>query len=209
SQAGRLVAQYRAAAHRHRQLVVFAFGQRQEIDAVPRGTRLPRGIGRARRDGIPRTDLLTHIASVDAGADARVVLPRDVAAKLDRQVRHAPGRIEHPGRDERAGRTRLEAQCAGAALVERWRIHLERQTADDLGEKDPGPERRVDDAGVLANPADAGVLRIHTLLHRTGVDVGARVERLSRLFAHPSEQALEALADHVVIIVAPCVARDQ
>ena len=132
----------------------------------------------------------------------------DVAAQLDRQIRDTARRIEHAGRDDRMRRTRVEAERAGAALIERRRIHLERQAADDRAEKDPRPEPRVDDAGVLADPADARVLRVHALLHRAGVDVRARLERLGRCLAHPRDERLEPRADDVVIVVAPGVARD-
>src|SRR5256885_10621752 len=104
--------------------------------------------------------------------------------------------------------TRLEAQRTSAALIERRRVHFERQTADDLGEKDPRPELRMDDAGVLADPSEPGVLRVDALLDGPGVDVGARVERLRPAVAHPRDQPREALADDVVIVVAPRVARD-
>ena len=53
-----------------------------------------------------------------------------------------------------------------------------------------------------------GVLRVDALLHRAGIDVGARLERLGRLLAHPREQRVEPRADHVVVVVAPRVARD-
>ena len=125
-------------------------------------------------------------------------------------VRYEMQRVESstPGADERLRRARLEAQRAGAALVERRRVDLERQAADDLAEKQPRAELGVDDAGVLADPADARVLRVDALLHRAGVDVGARLERLRCRGAHPREQRVEPRADHVVIVVAPGVARD-
>ncbi|MGC4080768.1 MAG: hypothetical protein QM736_01260 [Vicinamibacterales bacterium] len=40
------------------------------------------------------------------------------------------------------------------------------------------PSSGMDDAAVLADPADARVAREHPLLHRTRVDVVDRVERL-------------------------------
>ena len=62
---------------------------------------------------------------------------------------------------------------------------------------------------VLADPADAGVLRVDALLHRAGVDVGARVERL-RTTRRASRRAARRAArrDHVVVVVAPRVPRD-
>ena len=48
----------------------------------------------------------------------------------------------------------------------------------------------------------------YALLHRAGVDVRPRVERLRRLLAHPGQQRLESSGNHVVIVVAPGVPRD-
>src|SRR5205823_13020879 len=101
-----------------------------------------------------------------------------------------------------------ETQGAGAASIERLRIRFERETADDLAEKDPGPVIRVDHAGVLANPTDAGMLRVNALLDRTSVDVPASFERLAGRLAHPREQPIETVRNDVVVIVAPRVPRD-
>ena len=103
-------------------------------------------------------------------------------------------RIEHARLDERAGRTRLETARAAAALLEPLRVGLERQRADDLAEKQPRAELGVDQAGVLADPAEPGVLRVDALLHRAGVDVGARVERLGRLLRASRRAARRARA---------------
>ena len=48
-----------------------------------------------------------------------------------------------------------------------------------------------------------GTLRVNPLLNRTGVDVRARLERLTCLFTHPCQQSVEAVLQHVVIVVAP------
>src|SRR4030095_3470039 len=119
----------------------------------------------------------------------------------------AARRIEYAGSDDRLRRTRLEAEHAGAALVERRRVHLQRQAADDLREKDPGSDVGMDDARVLADPPDAGVLGVDAFLHRSGIDIHARLERLGRALAHPGEQRLHPRADDVVIVGAPRLAR--
>ena len=136
------------------------------------------------------------------------MLAGDVAAQLDRQIRDAARRIENTGRDDRLRRTGFEAERAGAALIDRRRIHLERQAADDCAEKHPRSELRVDHARVLADPPDARVLRVDALLNRTGVDIRARLERLRPRFAHPRDERVEPRADDGVIVVAPGVARD-
>src|SRR3954468_18942433 len=208
SQSGRLRALHRAALQRRREFVVAARRQRSEIDAVPHRARLPRRVVGPRCDGVPRTDFLADIAAVDARPDPGAVLGRDVATVLDRQVRNALGRVEDAGRDERVGRAGVEAERARAALIERRRIDRERQAADDLGQENPRAELWMNDAGVLADPAEAGVLRVDPFLHRPGVDIGTGVERLGGLLAHPCDQPLEPFTDQVVVVVAPGVTRD-
>src|SRR5262249_17196894 len=151
-----------------------------QIDRVPRRPRLPRRIVRPRRHRVPGTHLLAHVAAVDVRPDRGLVLARDVAAKLNRQIRDAARRIEDAGRDDGARRTRVQTTGARSALVERWRIDRQRQAAEDRAEKYPRSERRVDDARILADPADAGMLGVDALLDRPGVDVRARVEWLGR-----------------------------
>ena len=171
---------HRAAAQRHRQLVVCP------LRSVSRSTRSQAGRG-------------CHAGSADRGATrSRDTLPdrcrsRTRATRSPSRcssgisprssiVRYEMQRVESstPGATMRLRRARLDAQRAGAALIQRRRVHLQRQAADDLSEKDPRAELGIDHAGVLADPADAGVLRVDALLHRSGVDVGARVERLRR-----------------------------
>ena len=67
-----------------------------------------------------------------------------------------------------------------AALLEPLRVGLERSVHDDLAEEQPRAELGVDQAGVLADPAEPGVLRVDALLHRAGVDVARGLERLGR-----------------------------
>ena len=59
-------------------------------------------------------------------------------------------------------------------------------------EKHPRSELGVDHAGVLADPAEPGVLRVDAFLHRAGVDVGARLEAVPRGGAQPLDQRVAA-----------------
>src|SRR5262249_44283247 len=156
----------------------------------------------------PGTDVLTDVTAVDTRSDRRLQLVWDAASQFDRQIRNASVRIEDAGGADRLRWTRLETQRAGAAAIERRRVDVEPQAAENHSEKDPRAQLGMNDTGVLADPADAGVLGVHAFLHWTRVDVRARVERLVARLAHPREQCVEPRADDVVVIVAPCISRD-
>src|SRR5206468_9128292 len=86
SQAVYLGAAHRAAAKRVRQLIVVAPSQRPHVDPIPGRTRLPRWIIRAGGHGVPRTDFLTDVASVDVRCESRAQLAGNIAAMFNRQV---------------------------------------------------------------------------------------------------------------------------
>ena len=76
--------------------------------------------------------------------------------------------------------------------------------------KDPRSELGIDQAGVLADPAEARVLRVDALLHRPGVDVARAPRTLDRAArAQPLDKRIHAPLDDVVVVVAPGVAGDQ
>ena len=112
------------------------------------------------------------------------------------------------GRDDGAGGTRRQARGALAALVKGRLVGFKRQARDQASEEQPRTQLGVDHAAVLADPADAGVLRVHTLLDRPRVDVRPRLKRRVVLEAHPFGQGVEALADDDVVVVAPGIPRD-
>ena len=81
---------------------------------------------------VPRDTLPGRCRSRRRGAPNRVAV-RSGIAPLISIVRYDRQRVESSTRlDERAGRARVEAQPARAALIERRAIGLERQAADDL-----------------------------------------------------------------------------
>ena len=85
---------------------------------------------------------------------------------------------------------------------------VEGQARDEAPEEEPRAQLGVDDAAVLADPADAGVLRVDALLNGPGVHVRPRVKRRAVFEAHPLGQCVEPLADDDVVVVAPGVAGD-
>ncbi len=210
-----VAAQARDAGTRHRrpfdelrEFVVVKAPKREEIDAVQPGTRRPlRRLGHGGA-AIPRADVLTDVAAVHQGAHRGAKVRRGRLAQLDRQVRDAARGVDRAGRDDGAGGTRRQARRALAALVEARLVGLERQARDEASEEQPRTQLGVDHAAVLADPADAGVLRVDALLDRPGVDVRPRLKRRVVLEAHPFGQGVEPLADDDVVVVAPGIARD-
>ena len=65
---------------------------------------------------VPWADSLAVIAAIDAVADQRTQLYRNAALELDRQVGDAAARIELERRDDRRGRTDINAGIATAAV---------------------------------------------------------------------------------------------
>src|SRR5262245_52520299 len=116
-------------------------------------------------------------------------------SQFDCQIRKASIRIKDTRLDQRTRRTRLEAACATAALLEPLRIRLERQRADDLAKEQPRSDLAIDQARVLADPSDSGVLRVHALLNGSRVDVGSRIEWHVGRYVHPVEQGVESRLD--------------
>jgi hypothetical protein len=151
---------------------------------------------------------LADIAPIDVIPHRRGQRFRNTALELYREVRNATRGVEHSWGDDRPGGTRFDAQGARAALIEGGGIDVERQAANNFREKDPRAALGVDHAGVLADPTDARVLRVDTLLDRARIHIRASVEGFRRCVAHPVQQGIETRADDVVVIVAPGVPRD-
>ena len=81
------------------------------------------------------------------------------------------------------------------------------ERGEDRAEKQPGAELARDEIGVLALPAEAGRLRQRLLHQRRRVDEDLHVAMRRR--DQPARQRLQALLDHVVIIVALRIDRDR
>ena len=123
-----------------------------------------------------RADVLADIAAIGVRAEQDALLLDNRALVLDREIGQASCRIEHARFDQRSGRTRGETQRARSALIEDGLVRLQIEVADDFREEDPRTQLGVDQAGVLADPAQTGVLRVDPLLHRPGIDISARFE---------------------------------
>src|SRR5690606_22154205 len=130
----------------------------------------------APRELVPGTHQLAVVAAEDAVADRRAQLLRDPAVVLDGQVGDATPRIQPVGRGDRPGRTGGDAAAAGAAMRAGRRIHRQRQVQVNLAEEEPGAAVLVDQAGVLADPAQPGVAPQCALQHRRRVHEHAVAE---------------------------------
>ena len=104
--------------------------QLREAGAPQIVARLQPGSRRAACELVPRAHRQAVVAAIDAIADRRAKLPRDVALVLDREVGDAAPRIELVGRRKRSGRADVEAGAAGAAVIASRRVRLERQVSE-------------------------------------------------------------------------------
>ena len=85
----------------------------------------------------------------------------------------------------------------------------ELEIGEDFCEEEPGPEARVDEARVLANPAKARLFGKHPFLHRAVVHARKCFEPGPGRVSKPLDQRTEPGAEHAVIVVSPRVARDR
>src|SRR5688572_26065018 len=167
---------HRATPQQRAQLIIGPLPQIEQRGCIETVTRKPRGILAATGGWreVPGADFLADVAAIGVRTNRRPVLDRDRTLQLDREVRQAAPGVEDIRPDERPCRARFDAQGALAALIERRPVRRKGKVADDLGEEQPGAMLLVDQAGVLADPSQAGILREDALLHRTGIDVCLR-----------------------------------
>src|SRR5277367_6179629 len=128
------------------------------------------------RFSIPGADVLADVAAEDLAADGGTEIFRDASLLLDCEVGDAAGGIHLVRGDEGVGGAGVDAAGAGAAAVGRdveYDAVSDWNGRDNDAEEEPGAELLVDDAGVLADPADAGAGRSGALDEWAGVDVAA------------------------------------
>ena len=166
-------------------------------------------LGLACRAGelVPGADREAVVAAVDAIAHRGAELPRYVPLVLDREIRDAAPGIELVRRRERVGRAHLQAGAAAAAMIGLRRIGRQREVGEDLAEEQPGAEAARYQVGVLALPADPGLLGQRLLQDRRRVD--EHLDRGAEPAVHPAGQLLETALDQVVVIAMAGVHRDR
>src|SRR6267142_922065 len=133
-----------------------------------------RGIGH-RCFTVPRAYVLADVAPEDVPAHAVPHLFGNGSPFLDGQVRDAFVRIELIGTKKRVRWTSVEAARAGAAPIRGGQIGRQLKGCKNHAQEQPGPHLLVQDAGILADPAHARVLRVHPLDQGPRIDIAARL----------------------------------
>src|ERR1017187_1471604 len=197
-------------------LAELLFGQRGQI--LQRWREVRGGEGRfpsRGRAAVPRTHILADIAAKNVASDGGPRLFGRRAAQLDGEVRNAQPRIERPrgalhqscGHDG-LRRARLDAERTRAATV-RWRlVRLQVERKQQLAQKEPGAHGLVNEAGVLGDPAQSGMPCVSALQQRRSVHANLPLERRRRRRAQTIHHARQSAPQHLVVILAPRVARD-
>src|SRR5439155_2148514 len=111
------------------------------------------------REFVPWTNRQAIVAAENAVADRRPQFMGDRPLMLDSQIRDAAPRVETIGSGEGIGRAGVETALTGAAMVLFRHVRIEREAQVDLAEEQPGAELARHQIGVLALPADPGLLR--------------------------------------------------
>src|SRR4029453_3253239 len=78
----------------------------------------------------------------------------------------------------------------------------------DLREKEPRSEPGIDQAGVLADPAESRLLREHPLLHGAAVDARERLETRAGRLRHPADERPQPRSENFVVVAAPRIPPD-
>ena len=177
------------------------------------------GYGRAR---IPGTHVLANVASEYVLPHGGAMLFRNGAAQLDCEIRDTAGRIDSPmvmwrspmrcgRRHECIRRARINTSRTRPATIRRRRIRRDREGRYDFAQKKPRPQRLINQAGIFSDPSEPSEPREAAFQNRRRIHADLVVEPATLAvgnFTQPACDALQTCANHVVIIRAPGVARD-
>ncbi len=121
---------------------------------------------------------------------------RDGAAQFDGQIGDAAARVDLIGRDDGPGRADIDAGLATAAVFADRGVDRQRQVGVELAEKEPGTGLAVEQIGVLADPAEPGLLAPgpSPAPGRSRRRPGSRTRRPARRCARPASAAGYAAA---------------
>src|SRR5690606_22110418 len=161
----------------------------------------------AHRELVPGADQLAVVAAEDAVADQGPQFLGDAAAQFDGQVADAAAGVDAVGRHDRPGRADVDAAAAGAAMGAGRFVHRQRQVGEQLAEEEPAAAAAVDQATVLADPAQAGIAGQGAFQYRSRIHEHA-VAEVADLRGDAVGQLLQALAQQLVVVAAQGVAGD-
>src|SRR5205085_489912 len=160
------------------------FELRSDVAGARLETRL---VGRL-LEAVPGANVLADVAAVEPAFEvARNFVGQLRLAQFDCGVRDAARGVEQVRLDDCAGRARLDAKRARAAVVFDARVvRLQLDVEDEFAEEDPRAVFARDEVRVLAYPAQARALG-PDLVHR-GLRVNANLAaRFGREFADEGE----------------------
>ena len=168
------------------------------------------------RLAVPRANVLTDVASENVSSHSFAQFYGNLAALLDRQIGDAQPRVQLTCRSDRLRWTGNDAARASSATIGRGQVAgdivvRDSERSENHAQKQPRSKLLIDDASVLADPSDAGVLRVDALDERTSVNVGAKLPVAScrEQSAQLVFDLLQAAQYGVVIVLArPGVARN-
>src|SRR4029453_19462565 len=103
---------------------------------------------------------------------------------------------------------RVEARGAGSAVIRHALVEGQRRGREHEAYEEVGAERRREEVGVLADPAEPRPRREIALEHGSGIACGWARDGAAGRLADERTQLQQARADHVVIVAAARVPRD-
>ena len=95
-------------------------------------------------ESIPWTDIQTIVATEDPISDERAKLQWNRTFQFDRQIRNAAARVQTMRSCDRPGRARFDAALTYPAAIRDWCVRWQFQRCQNLREKEPGAELRID-----------------------------------------------------------------
>src|SRR6516164_993875 len=127
------------------------------------------------RTTVPRTHVLADIAAEHVGAHPLTELGWNRPFELDSEIGDAPRRVHDIGLHQSSRRAGFKTPRAGTAAVGGRQVGIEFETGQDHADEEPRTLLLVNQASVLAHPANAGEPSKSAFHDGPGVDVHPRL----------------------------------
>lgn len=125
---------------------------------------------------VPWADLLADVTAENVVSHPGPHRLGNISALLNREIRNALVGIELVGCDERIRGTSFNTACTGTTAIRRGEVRRKLKGSKDHSKEKPRAHLLVQDAGILADPADSRIFGVDTLDERTGVDIAAGLD---------------------------------